>query len=285
MQWENFVGKLRKTCPGDAIWRALATMSWSLPFVLLPPWGCARGKGRPGRRRELHNVSSKGAGERRQPGRTLVYRNNVTPLIILFWYCTWDLFFCNLPNLEILEKGGTTSEATASTVLFKLLSSYHFFFAFFSLLLVSSPLADSHSGMSWTSFFFMCSFANWSRNTTSLASSVSRWMMASWLRVMSSHVARSWVAGHPACLTWWPSLPMRARAPRTIFLGGGRCLKKGGISCWNSLVVGVNDVSDVGLMTDSGYSGNAEFCSKLFWWNSISNSQFISFEWLHSCAV
>lgn len=37
------------SCPGDAIWRALATMSWSLPFVLLPPWGCARGKGRPGR--------------------------------------------------------------------------------------------------------------------------------------------------------------------------------------------------------------------------------------------
>ena len=113
----------------------------------------------------------------------------------------------------------------------------------------------------------MCSFANWSRNTTSLASSVSRWMMASWLRVMSSHVARSWVAGHPACLTWWPSLPMRARAPRTIFLGGGWCLKKGGISCWNSLLVGVNDVSDIGLMTDSGYSGNA----KLFWWNSADN--------------
>lgn len=80
------------SCPGDAIWRALATMSWSLPFVLRPPWGCARGKGRPGRRRELHNVSSKGAGEMRQPGRTLVYRNHFTPRIILFWYCMWDLF-------------------------------------------------------------------------------------------------------------------------------------------------------------------------------------------------
>ena len=34
--------------------------------------------------------------------------------------CFSGICFCNLPSLEILEKGGTTSEATASTVSFKL---------------------------------------------------------------------------------------------------------------------------------------------------------------------
>lgn len=119
------------SCPGDAIWRALATMSWSLPFVLRPPWGCARGKGRPGRRRELHNVSSKGAGERRQPGRTLVHRNNVTPLIILFWYCTWDLFFCNLPNLEILEKGRNYFRSHCFNAIIQVIIKLSLFLRFF----------------------------------------------------------------------------------------------------------------------------------------------------------
>ena len=103
MQWENFVGKLRKTCPGDAIWRALATMSWSLPFVLRPPWGCARGKGR------------------------LLLR--------------WDLFFFFATFLTL--KSLKREELLQKPLLQQYYSSYYqviIIFAFFSLVLVSSPL-------------------------------------------------------------------------------------------------------------------------------------------------